>query len=464
MRGSEKFPLIFVVCRKVFLHASTKRQKQHVHYAKINQINKIGLRGGTCMIEVKEQKEEKNRGIKLPKNIRQIGNPSDDWKIYMEDYVYTYLHPTLEKEKQTKKVCILLGKVEKDEKNYIFISGAIAVEPFKEVSALPQFTEEVWEYIYQQMKEYFGDLDIVGWSIETSFWPLHLVSEFENIHRRYFEGCEKVMLLNNDEEMEEKFYHLQNGNLVGWGGYYIYYEKNETMQNFMVQQYQKSPTEEEKPPASAGAISNYREIVKDKQNRIPRKSEHSVLCAAGVLTAMAVCVIGISTINNYEKMSNMQDAIQVLSHSVETETPEGMVGTGAVTVENIESDIEPLTKAEDSMGQNSQGANVANSNQQQETIPEAQEQSVSQEQPSLDANNQQAATVTDATTPVENQPVLTESETYLLQGYYIVQKGDSLALISQKIYQNVNKVPEICAKNGIADENTIYEGQKLLLP
>lgn len=464
MRGSEKFPLIFVVCRKVFLHASTKRQKQHVHYAKINQINKIGLRGGTCMIEVKEQKEEKNRGIKLPKNIRQIGNPSDDWKIYMEDYVYTYLHPTLEKEKQTKKVCILLGKVEKDEKNYIFISGAIAVEPFKEVSALPQFTEEVWEYIYQQMKEYFGDLDIVGWSIETSFWPLHLVSEFENIHRRYFEGCEKVMLLNNDEEMEEKFYHLQNGNLVGWGGYYIYYEKNETMQNFMVQQYQKSPTEEEKPPASAGAISNYREIVKDKQNRIPRKSEHSVLCAAGVLTAMAVCVIGISTINNYEKMSNMQDAIQVLSHSVETETPEGMVGTGAVTVENIESDIEPLTKTEDSLDQNSQNVDAANLNQQQGTAQEVQEQSVPQEQLTPDVNNQQTTPVTGATTPVENQPVLTESETYLLQGYYIVQKGDSLALISQKIYQNVNKVPEICAKNGIADENTIYEGQKLLLP
>ncbi|MDD6215387.1 MAG: LysM peptidoglycan-binding domain-containing protein [Roseburia sp.] len=416
------------------------------------------------MIEVKEQKEEKNRGIKLPKNIRQIGNPSDDWKIYMEDYVYTYLHPTLEKEKQTKKVCILLGKVEKDEKNYIFISGAIAVEPFKEVSALPQFTEEVWEYIYQQMKEYFGDLDIVGWSIETSFWPLHLVSEFENIHRRYFEGCEKVMLLNNDEEMEEKFYHLQNGNLVGWGGYYIYYEKNETMQNFMVQQYQKSPTEEEKPPASAGAISNYREIVKDKQNRIPRKSEHSVLCAAGVLTAMAVCVIGISTINNYEKMSNMQDAIQVLSHSVETETPEGMVGTGAVTVENIESDIEPLTKTEDSLDQNSQNVDAANLNQQQGTAQEVQEQSVPQEQLTPDVNNQQTTPVTGATTPVENQPVLTESETYLLQGYYIVQKGDSLALISQKIYQNVNKVPEICAKNGIADENTIYEGQKLLLP
>ena len=100
------------------------------------------------MIEVREQTEEKEAEVKLPKNVRQLGNPADNWKIYMEDYVYTYLHPTLEEEKQSKKVCILLGKVEKSEKNYIFISGAIAVEPLKEVSVLPQFTEEIWEYIY----------------------------------------------------------------------------------------------------------------------------------------------------------------------------------------------------------------------------------------------------------------------------------------------------------------------------
>ena len=62
------------------------------------------------------------------------------------------------------------------------------------------------------------------------------------------------------------------------------------------------------------------------------------------------------------------------------------------------------------------------------------------------------------------QQMLSEAETYKLQGYYIVEKGDSLAVISQKIYQNKDMVPQICAKNGIADENTIYIGQKLLLP
>lgn len=407
------------------------------------------------MIEVREQTEEKEAEVKLPKNVRQLGNPADNWKIYMEDYVYTYLHPTLEEEKQSKKVCILLGKVEKSEKNYIFISGAIAVEPLKEVSVLPQFTEEIWEYIYKQMKEYFNDLEIVGWSIETSFWPLHLVSEFENIHRRHFEGSEKVMFLNNYEDMEEKFYRIQNGNLVGQGGYYIYYEKNEPMQNFMVQQYQKSPTEEEKQPISAGAISNYRAMIKEKQGKISQKPEHSLICAAGVVTAMAVCVIGISTINNYEKMSNMQDAIQVLSHSVETEMPD--VSAGAVTVENVESDITPLTEAENSSNQAMQSAEIVD--QQPQNLPPS------------DVPQQQEADVSPDTTQQQSAPELTnagqpltEAETYLLQGYYIVQKGDSLAMISQKIYQNVNKVSEICAKNGIEDENTIYVGQKLLLP
>jgi len=47
------------------------------------------------MIEIVQQttKTEENIENKLPKNIRQIGNPEKDFRIYMEDYVYTYLHP-----------------------------------------------------------------------------------------------------------------------------------------------------------------------------------------------------------------------------------------------------------------------------------------------------------------------------------------------------------------------------------
>ena len=53
-------------------------------------------RKGYIMIEViyKDEKQEAkgNESIfSVPKNIRQIGQANDDYRIYMEDYVYTFL-------------------------------------------------------------------------------------------------------------------------------------------------------------------------------------------------------------------------------------------------------------------------------------------------------------------------------------------------------------------------------------
>ena len=423
---------------------------------------KNGMRGEGFMIEMIRQTEDT---VKLPKNIRQIGNPANNWKIYVEDYVYTYLHPATEQERAEKKVCVLFGKVERAEKNYIFISGAIAVEPLLKMVGLPEFTEEAWEYIYQQAKEYFSDFEIVGWSVMTSFWPLHLLPEFENLHRRYFEGADKVMLLMNPDEQEEHFYRLAGGNLSGQSGYYIYYEKNEAMQSFMVQQHQKEPAAAAQPPMEEKTIAGYRARMQEKQSQIRPKAEHSILCAAGVLTAMAACVIGITTINNYEKMAGMQDAIQVLSQSASAQSTEHDAET--FQVENMESSIKPLEE------QNSTAVvQPAVSQEVQEGAPQPSTEGTAPSQPE-DTQQTGAAPAEPAqteqnpgvqTAQADASPTLSEAETYKLQGYYIVEKGDSLAVISQKIYQNKDMIPQICEKNGIADENTIYIGQKLLLP
>ena len=47
---------------------------------------------------------------------------------------------------------------------------------------------------------------------------------------------------------------------------------------------------------------------------------------------------------------------------------------------------------------------------------------------------------------------------------YTVKAGDTLAGISEMYYGSLEKVEEICALNGIDDENTILPGQKILLP
>ena len=48
--------------------------------------------------------------------------------------------------------------------------------------------------------------------------------------------------------------------------------------------------------------------------------------------------------------------------------------------------------------------------------------------------------------------------------YYVVQKGETLAGISKKLYGDTSHVKAICKMNGLSDGNLIYIGQKLLLP
>ena len=47
---------------------------------------------------------------------------------------------------------------------------------------------------------------------------------------------------------------------------------------------------------------------------------------------------------------------------------------------------------------------------------------------------------------------------------YIVEKGDTLARISKKVYGDTSHVDAICKMNGLSDGNLIFIGQKLLLP
>lgn len=52
--------------------------------------------------------------VKLPRNLRQIGNPSGEHKIYVEDFVYTFLHPSSREEAGNPKVAIIVGTQEEE--------------------------------------------------------------------------------------------------------------------------------------------------------------------------------------------------------------------------------------------------------------------------------------------------------------------------------------------------------------
>ena len=91
-----------------------------------------------------EQKQGSTRT--LPKNIRQIGTSSGTSRVYLEDYVYTYLHAQEELDAWTYRGFVLLGKIErgKDFARY-FISGLIRVEDefFKDCMRSEEHTSEL---------------------------------------------------------------------------------------------------------------------------------------------------------------------------------------------------------------------------------------------------------------------------------------------------------------------------------
>lgn len=104
------------------------------------------------MIEViyKDEKQEAkgNESIfSVPKNIRQIGQASEDYRIYMEDYVYTFLGRTAGagdiNGEEKKCLAVLTGETKwASGITYMFIRGALDVEA-EDISAEHiEFTEK----------------------------------------------------------------------------------------------------------------------------------------------------------------------------------------------------------------------------------------------------------------------------------------------------------------------------------
>lgn len=85
-------------------------------------------------------------------------------------------------------------------------------------------------------------------------------------------------------------------------------------------------------------------------------------------------------------------------------------------------------------------------------------------QPQTDTGAVQTAGQTDNAQAQETAVVQPEASQYLSQGYYIVQKGDSLVGICRKVYNTTAMMDKLCETNGIDNPDAIYEGQYLTLP
>lgn len=348
----------------------------------------------------------------MPKNIRQIGQPEENRKIYIEDYVMSFIRYLGKESTNTYKTAVLLGEYREWEGSQcIFIQGAIEVEGI-DLEEGKCFPKEIWEGIYHAIEENFKNGSIVGWMLTKAGIPLEATEILEKIHIDNFSGQDKTLMLYDTLEREECFFVFEKKHLKKKEGYYIYYEKNQEMQNYMLKKKGIMPSEEVDDYAIKEMKKRMEGMEEAKRKRIKTKKR---LKAASILGAAVL--LGFLWQN--------REMIKELGHTEETLS---------------ESNKEESSNKEDELVVEQQQSKITISNEEVDKPEEIEEDKK------------------------ENKPEAQEVVQIEKEGqYYIIQPGDTMVSICMKQFQSLEKMDDILKLNNIEDKDKIVAGQKIKL-
>lgn len=445
---------------------------------------------GDEMIEIVYEKEKQkpvgNEAIfKIPNNIRQIGEVNETQKIYIEDYAYTYLSRLSNENMNQGRAAILLGQTNwQDGTSYLFVRSAIALSDMEVSEEHLVFSEEIWNQVYEKSKEYFKNQDIVGWYLSIPGCSMELHEIICKTHINHFGGNDKVLLVMEPTEKEEAFYRYEGGKLSRQEGYYIYYEKNDPMQDYLIAINENKSIEKDK--VEDKAVKNFRKIIETKNEERQAKKTNSLIYAAATCMLAAIVIVGVVFINDYNKLQKMESAI--------TEAAGGDTKEAAAKGQGTKKEAKPQDNT-DNQGNNTQGTNKEEGQKPQgqpenqtpvndqaaaDNTVDSQNQEQSQPQETQQANQQQGEQPQQGQEqpqdaqeqqPPAEQPEQTQDPSNAEANApvssaqsYIVQDGDTLTSISKKYYGSISKIKDICAYNNLAENQIIFPGQKILLP
>lgn len=443
--------------------------------------------------------------LKIPKNVMQIGTGSPNVKLYMEDYVHTFLERC-----QGKETCLAFGQQEeKDGIRYYLIYG-----------------------------------------VEKE-------TDFRRGNFPYFQKLERIGKIEK-KEAAVRFWTVR-GEEIQIGGYFIFYEQNEEMQAYMIAEREQSrpaDVEEERvmeainarrekrkaeaaadaargttasgastpntarsataSRASASNTASGRKTVLSRLgtlkaaaptlNAASRKTAFGTayqarsgstgalfpkLCRIGCLVLLLVLVgTALTSVNQYSDMKAVSALLAGAVRNTKNETEN--ISPGLIVEETVgwnSSDemaqsaaLDEATQADDETGaantamdgevtDNRTADNVMTDNVMPDSVmsDSVTTDSVTTDSVMADGRNavttdadaessavRQSASASDSFPQVQEALAHPES--------YQVQKGDSLIAISRRFYGTDEKVIEICRLNNIKDPNQIQPGQNILLP
>ena len=396
----------------------------------------------------------------IPKNVRQIGNVSDSPKIYVEDYVDTFFAQLSDKyrnDPQKPLGAFLIGDFQTYEgEDYVYIYGAIQMQELRVSGMEYLIDDETWKRAYEECKQFFEEGELIGWFVVRDDAEKAPGNSTVKLHKKSFPKKNTVFIICDPQEKEEKYYVHKMNDLMEIGGHYTYYEKNPCMQDYMISSRKKNGAVQTEVVEDKAA-QNFRDLARKQGRRTRQKHQGNFVYAMSVGLVLVLVIMGVAMLNNFNKIRKAQNQLEEVAGTINTKD----AGNSGNSNESNDPNGGQADDSEKGTADENTGAEKSNSVSDKKaegddgTSKNGTDGTASAN--SSQAKNSQSDEVVEAS-------AVPSSSTNGSDGVYVVEKGDTLAIISKKMYGDVTHIDAICRMNGLSNGNLIYIGQKLLLP
>ena len=423
--------------------------------------------------EGSEKSEERyNTLIENIDSVRPMGDTDCDYVIYLEDYVYTYIYQYANTDLSCEHSAAIIGEYYPESREMI-ICGIMPIDKDKLSTVDEWINEEAVEALQEEKESYFQGAKILGWLHMQPGYGTMLTMKEVKAHREIFDREGTLLLLVDPINKIETFYVYEDDTLKEQSGYYMYYDKNPCMQQYMLDRpfisVEKEETEDD-------VVNQFREIGKIRKKEYEHKKKMNLTVVAASIALLALSAVILKMNDQNAKINGLQAELAQMS-SKEAATGQDVSTSGedanAQFVFNPEGAIDAATPDVTIIDRTGEEANAPKEEVTADKVVEEVVEEVAQEKPAEEkpaeetpVTNEEQVDIAEeaATTNKEGEQAVeaaTQEEDYIT---YVVQEGDSLRKISFDHYQTELRTKEIIALNEIENGDDIYVGQKLKLP
>ena len=303
------------------------------------------------MIEIEN---DNNRNLK---NLKQIGTPREENKIYIENVTYNKIKENSYKE---KRAFILMGHTERMGARYAtFVEAAIPVREMEFSGTVPRWNNSTWSEVFREIKRLYEDMIIVGWALDIKGMSPKMTPDLERVHREHFGGVHQLLFLLDSLEQEETFYIYKENKLVSKDGFYIYHkarskekptetssqerisvtvlpEKNRGLRRMEPE----VDVEVELSESESQRGGKYRQLMQEKKK--PEKDNGNIGIAVAV--AMLVFIIGVGVYENSGSIFGNSNSVEVSGEAKNESETEELLEDTETAGDVIEVEVVPGTE------------------------------------------------------------------------------------------------------------------------